>query len=297
MRTLLPLLLVAAGCHSMYPPCPPDCCEVRKAPECCPPECAQAPPPRAQLSMNPCPTPPPEAPTQVQVRQPPVVHVKVPPQKVVVQAPAQPSPVAPVAPTAAAPQMAAPYQSPYQSLGAIAQSVPVGRARPGITLDFIRIPIPILRLIAVPTTPEITVPWAAAQAIPVAPVPQALPVAAPVAPTYVQALPQPVVPVQPQVVAPAQPQAQAVVPVQGHAVVPVQGQAIVPVQGQAVVPVQGQPVAAPVVAQPVAPQAFPVAPQAARPLSLEEVEEFCRRVQALKAALEARSGAAPTAEK
>jgi hypothetical protein len=104
-------------------------------------------------------------------------------------------------------------------------------------------------------------------------------------------------PVQGQVV---QVQGQAVVPVQGHAVVPVQGQAVLPVQGQGVVPLQGQPVVtlqaqapvAPAAACPAgtAPLALPLSEEALKNLDPREVEEFCRRVEALKAALEARRG-------
>jgi hypothetical protein len=65
--------------------------------------------------------------------------------------------------------------------------------------------------------------------------------------------------------------------------VPVQGHAVVPVQGQAVAPV-----APPAAVVPVAPAA-PAAPQ---PLNPQDVEAFCRQVEALKAALEAQQRAA-----
>jgi hypothetical protein len=251
----------------------------------------------------------------------------------------------------AAPQyvMANPYQAPAQMAVVSGQSVPAGRARPGLTIDFFRLPIPYPRLVAIPTAPEMAmVPMAAPQVFavqpqavtPVAPMmqqalaaqpqelvaapPQAAPqlyavqpqAVTPVAPMMQQAFvaqpqalvaapPQPTV-YQPQAVV-AAPQAaapvptQAVVPVQGHAVIPVQGQAVVPVQGQAVVPVQGQslsPIQAPAYAAPqvtaqlltppppVPQAAFSLSPQALKTLSPEEVEKFCRQVQALQKAME-----------
>ena len=84
-------------------------------------------------------------------------------------------------------------------------------------------------------------------------------------------------------------QGQAVVPVQGQAVVPVQGQAVVPVQGQAVVPVTGQAAAAQGVAG--AQVLMPATAQGVQCLNPQDVEEFCRRVQALKAAMQAHSSA------
>jgi hypothetical protein len=171
-------------------------------------------------------------------------------------------PVAPAMPQLmTAPQAYAPLAAP----AGLVQAVPVGRARPGITLDFIRIPIPILRLIAVPTTPEITVPLAAPQLVAYQPQAVMPPVAAP------------------QVVAPAavvpQAPAPAVVPFQG-AVVPVQGQALLPIQGQAAVPMVAQPV-----------MSAPVAPQPTQPLSPQDVAEYCRQIDALKAALDASKAA------
>src|SRR5205085_1443546 len=94
----------------------------------------------------------------------------------------------------------------------------------------------------------------------------------------------------------APPPSQMTVPVQGQVTVPVQGQVTVPVQGQATVPVQGQLaapvqapqfVAPPITLQPTAPAA-PVAPQALNP---QDVDAFCRQVDALKAALEQQKAA------
>jgi hypothetical protein len=288
------------GCPCPGPnPAPTSCPREESCPAPCPPQQVTAPPPH------------------VEIHQAPTVHVKAPaPQVVVETAP-------PVQPQAFQPQQA--FMSPQYAaapqpqgmmalapMGGAFQSAPVGRARPGLTLDFIRVPIPILRLVAIPTTPEYAaVPIAAAPYFPAAPVaPQPYPVAAapqpmipqpvlpappmmaapaPVAPVPV-AVPQPVVQPAPVAVAPP-PQAptHTIVGIQGQAIVPVQGQAVVPVQGQAIVPLQGQtglPLApAPAPCEPVfTPQVATPAPQ---PLNPATVDAFCRQVDALKAALQA----------
>ncbi|HKI36850.1 MAG TPA: hypothetical protein VKA46_33670 [Gemmataceae bacterium] len=193
----------------------------------------------------------------------------------------------------------------FATSASAAQSVPVGRARPGITFDFFRLPIPYPRLIAVPTTPEVTtIPMA--QSV-VALQPQATAFALPMqAQAMVPVQAQAVMPVQAQAVMPVQ--AQAVMPVQAQAVMPVQAQAFMPVQAQAMAPVQAQAVM-PVQAQAVAPaqtvmvqQAMPaqalipqqMAPAQAvtsmcppcplRTLTLQEAEEICRQLQQYKAA-------------
>jgi hypothetical protein len=191
--------------------------------------------------------------------------------------------------------------------GGTIQNVPVGLARPGLTFDFVRIPIPFPRLIAIPTTPQITIPFAAPQAVAFAPQ-AAAPVMqqfapAPVAPVVQQVAAAPVAPFVQQVAAP-----QAMMPVSGQVTVPVQGQVTVPVNGQVTVPVQGQvpvpagavftqpaPIAAApqvvtVQAAPAAPIA-PTAPAAPQSLNPQDVDAFCRQVDALKAALEAQKAA------
>jgi hypothetical protein len=250
---LLGLVLASCvGCRQMKP-CTQEG-EVRTAGTC--PE--QLPYPQ---SSRPCapPAPPQCQPPQVDVRAAPPVHVKLPQQQIVLeQAPAAP-PAAPpmmaqpVAP--AAPQMVAMPQSyaPMSAPGVIVPAAPVGRARPGIALDFIRIPIPFPRLIAVPTTPEVTIPIAYQPQVPAAPVYAAAPV-------------YPAAPVAPPVQAPVY-QVQA-----------------------PVAPVMAQPVMAqPVVAQPVAVQ--PVAPQQPQAISPQTLADYCRQIDALKAALDASKAA------
>ncbi len=257
--------------------CPPEACPAA-CPTPCPPEAAPCP-------AAPCPpAAPPAAPPKVEVREQPPVHIKLPQQQVIVEAaPQAAQPVAPMAPQVYAAPQAIPPQAftPLSAPTGYVQSVPLGRARPGLTIDFVRIPIPILRLIAVPTTPEVTIPVAAPQMV--AFQPQAAPVAYAAPPVAA-----------PPVAAPVAPQ-QAIVPVQGQAIVPVQGQAIVPVQGQAVVPIQAPaavPMAAqPMVAQPMVAQPLVAAPQAAQPLSPQDVEAYCRQIEALKAALDASKAA------
>jgi hypothetical protein len=188
----------------------------------------------------PCPTP------KVEVCKPRPVHVKAPRSKVILRSP-PPTVVTPPARAAvAAPQMVAPSQAMVASPQALTSPAAgvnytvAGRARPGLTIDFIRIPIPFPRLVAIPTTPEITVPVAqpqltVAQPQAVVAAPQqyvAQPQAVVAAPQYV-ARPQAVAVPPP---APPQPQARATVPVKGKAVVPVE----VPVRGKAVVPVRGR---------------------------------------------------------
>jgi putative membrane protein len=80
---------------------------------------------------------------------------------------------------------------------------PTSRALPALGIDFVRIKIPIIRLFAVPTTPEVTV------SMPAAPV-YAPPVVA--QPVYAQPVAQPVVPVAPPVAQPVVPVAPPAVP-------------------------------------------------------------------------------------
>lgn len=325
------VVLFAVGCQGIRGahclPCPKDC--EADCPQTCQEDCPASCPSegsRATELPAPCHTDQPPAvtscPQPSMVRKeapaPQKIQVKVPPPNVFVNAQVAPQPASPQA--YAAPQMMASPQvapsSPYQvaplTAMSYAHSVPVGRARPGITLDFIRIPIPFPRLIAVPTVPEVTVPVSAPQMV--AMQSQAF-ATAPVMPQAVAVQPQAVVTTMPQAavaqpLVPAAPQAmpvasQATVPVQAQAVVPVQGQAVVPVQGQVIVPVQGQAMIsapgqalAPAPAQAIAvqatlpqtaavPQTVVLSPQAQKTLSPAEVEAFCRQVEAYKKAMEA----------
>src|SRR5436309_2987142 len=127
----------------------------------------------------------------VEVRESPPVHVKIPQQTVVVESPPAP-PQAPVAPQAPMmPQMPMAPTAPATSVSV--NHVPAFRSRMGFTFDTIRVPLPIIRPIAIPTVPEYT------YTVP----------AQPVVPAY---YPQPVAPVAPVAVAPVQP-VQPVAPV------------------------------------------------------------------------------------
>lgn len=188
---------------------------------------------------------------EVEVRAAAPVHVKLPPQKIVVEnAPqAQVQQVQPQLAYAQTAMMAPQAQVQSVPVMAMAESgsdfehTLASSARPGLTFDFIRLPIPIPKLVAVPTAPRMRAfSMSMPQAVPVQSVPmQSVPM---------QSVPVQTMPVQSmaatQMVQPVQAmqmpvaQAQTMVPIQGQAVVPVQGQAIVPVQGQALVPVQSQ---------------------------------------------------------
>lgn len=314
MRKLTPLLLlIAVGCHA----CPRffDCtgsCVGKETIVECPKEKADCPPPRAVKEIA-QPEPVCAKPPVVETKQPEPIRIKIPPQKIILQNEAAPHAMMQSQPMMQPQGMVQP-QSMVQPQAAMVQpqmmmvptsamtSSPVGAARPGLTFDFIRIPIPFPRLIAVPTQPQM-------QAVAVAPqamvMPQAMvaPQAAMVMPQAAMVQPQAMIPVQPQA-AMVQPQAMvmpqaAMVPVQPQAAM-VQPQAMIPVQPQAaMVPVQPQaamvhvqPQAAVVQPQamvPVQPQAAVVQPQAMIPvqpqaqgISLREAEEFCRMVQEMK---------------
>ena len=72
------------------------------------------------------------------------IRIDVPPQKITIQH--QPQPVPQVA-QAAAVQSQPMVMMPMAAAG---MAAPAGRARPGLTIDFFRMPIPFIRLIAVP---------------------------------------------------------------------------------------------------------------------------------------------------
>ncbi len=233
---------------------------------------AQSLPPSSHA--KPCPPPKPE----VKFRQPKTIHVKLPPQKIVVESQQQCPPAPPHAmpqQMMMAPTQAAPMYQPQAAPGFF-QNVTQG-ARLGLTFDFLRIPIPIPKLIAVPTAPAVPMMMAAQQPVIAAQQP-------------VMAAPQPAMAAPQMARVPVQ--GQAVVPVQGQALVPVQGQAMVPVQGQAMVPAQSpQQVMVPVQRPMAVPQAQhryaivpqPQAPaQAPRQPTLEELEEFCRQVAEMR---------------
>jgi hypothetical protein len=257
-------LWLAQGCVALKHDPPAGKCDPPFLPDCPPPPCAEP----AKI----CPPPPP--------------HVEV--QQAVMQPMALPQPT-----MAAQPQGLTSEANVHYSLA--------GRARPALAFDFVRIPFPILRLVAVPTTPEVTVPMAA-QALTVAP--QAL--VQPQAFVQPQALVQPQAVVQaPPVVQPqaiVQPQAQAV-PVQGTVDVPVQGSVKVPVEGHAIVQGQGvspqglivspQSITVTPQAAPATPDAITLgllSPQALQSADPQVVAQFYQRVDALKAACDRQRG-------
>ena len=229
---LVPVLTLSLGCNQCFKL--PQCCQE----ECCQPCCegrpcpcetsqhklAQAPAPAScpQPQQPPYSPPPVQAscpPPRVEFRAPQEVHVKAPAAKVVVNAPAQnayasqmppahmmttcamPAQYAPAMVHAAAPQMAV-FTGGYQP-------APGTRARAAIGLDFIRIPFPILRLFAVPTTPEVAMVTPAPTQIMVAPQPAALASVAPQpsfvvpATTMTPAMAQPAAVAQPVAYVPA----------------------------------------------------------------------------------------------
>jgi len=314
MRCLIPVVLIwITGCvshcphrlHKSLAHCQPECatahataCEQPQAnPRPCAPTlggpeaapvCAPAPvaaPPSIRVEHSK---------PEVEVRQAPV-HIKLPPQKIVV--PREANDYFQSAQGMAAAQAASPFaaqatpQATVMTPVAVSQSLfgdtVAGRARPGLTFDFIRIPIPFPRFIAVPTQPEFRM-TAVQQSVPA----QAV--------MMQQAAFSQAAPMMASAAYPAQ--NHAVVPVTGQAVVPVQGQAIVPVQGQAVVPVQAaaqmqampfQPsvgMSANIAAQPSAaaqcimiPQQGAAAVQAqANQINPEQMDELCRRWQQYK---------------
>jgi hypothetical protein len=228
-------------------------------------------------------------PSVVEVRESPPVHIQVPQQTVVVDMPPAAQPTAPqfaMAPQAPqfamapqAPQFAMAPQAPQFGTSTSVQNVPVGRSRIGFVLDTIRIPLPFFRPIAVPTQQEVT-----------------YTVHQPIAPQFVQQSVATQV-VQPMAVQPVYQQPMAVQPVYQQ---PVAAQPVYQ-QPMAVQPVYQQPVAAQPVYQQqpqyvqVTPQA-PVSPQAMQPVTPQTKDEYCRQLDAMKAAIDAARAAAGCAK-
>jgi hypothetical protein len=136
---------------------------------------------------------------------------------------------------------------------AVVESAPIGRARPALGLDFVRIPIPVLRLFAVPVREEVTVR-----------VPQAQYVSAPM---MMQAAPMMAVQqVQPQ-----------------YTQVPVQAAQIQFAQPVAQVPVQMAPQTVPMAVCPPCP---PCPTNQAASQQAQEIQSLSQQVQALEALLD-----------
>jgi hypothetical protein len=285
MRNLLPLLFfVAVGCNH----CPRlfDCNSCARDGEC--KETADCGPkqrgPEVPCPKQPCEEARPpqkcEQAPEIEIRAPKPIHIKVPQQKIIVPEEVQPQAIQQPAmqpqsftPQSFAPQSMAPQQ---MMMVPMAQSAgPAGRARPGLTLDFFRLPIPFPRLIAVPEA---------------APVMQAVAVMAPQSFAPQSFVPQSFAP---------QPAPQAFVPqaapVQQHVMVPVPGTVDVPVQTTMKVPYQAH-VPVPVPPQSFVPQSAPVQltpqattvqPQSSAPPSVicipaQQAEEFYRLLEQLK---------------
>ncbi|QDU24313.1 hypothetical protein [Urbifossiella limnaea] len=270
---------------------PPPAVVTKTAPDLCPAPC----PPKAACTDAGC------APSVVEVRDTPPVHIKVPRQDVVVELPPRHAPP---------PAMTAPPAAPAAMTGgmvpATVNHVPANRARLGFAFDTIRIPFPILRPIAVPTQPEVTMAMAPAQFVQAAPPqfvqpppPQFVQPAAPPAqlvqppPQLVQPPPQLVQP-PPQLVQPppqlVQPPPQLVQPPPQLVQPPPQLVQQAPTQ---YVQPPTQYVQPPTQYVQQAPTQFvQQAPNAAMAPSQQSVDEYCRQVDALMRALEASKRAA-----
>jgi len=288
---IVPTLLLAVGCNRACrlpccPPCPTECCkEVACPPQPCPEEkvaprpAPQRQPARPAEDAVPClegaalrPSRP--CPPEINVDCPKEVHVNVPRQKVVVEVPHQAPQAAPqqmpmqmpvMAPQQAyapgvpqyMPAMAAPQAPAYATS---VQTVSAPRDRVALGLDWVRIPLPLPKLFAVPGRQEVVTTTQFAPP----PTPVAYPVAMPQAPVYA---PMPV----------AAPPMQMIVPQAPVQAAPVQMQMVVPQAPVQAMPVQAMPV-----------QAAP--PQQAPVDCWRELEDCYRRVQELEATMHRQKG-------
>ncbi len=237
----IPIVLMGLGCQS----CPRlPLCDADPASSCCESPC---PTPRCE-PPKPCPPVVQAPPPRVEVKPPEEIRVKAPPQRVVVNTPA-PAPAAVPAVPQAAPMMMQPAAAQVSLVSATIQSAPSARAIPAIGIDWIRIPFPVLRLFAVPTVQEVSVPITQTQLVPV----QSFAGQA----AFPAAVPQ--------------------IPVPAPAVVPQAAMAVpVAVPGAAV----AQPVASPVVAVPAAAPTRECPPQTQA--SKENLHELMKQVQTLE---------------
>jgi hypothetical protein len=313
MRTLLPLLLfVVIGCNHCARFM--DCSSCSKEARECVNEVSDQKPKRVSKNdcvvEQPCPKPAPqrcEQAPEIEIKAPKPIHIKMPPQQYIIengmqqqamaygqqQAMMQPQSFAPqsFAPQSFAPQAAAPQQVMMMPVMQPQSAGPAGRARPGLTLDFFRLPIPFPRLIAVPeAAPQMQ---AVAMVMPQSFAPQSF---APQSFAPQSFAPQSFAPQSfaPQSFAPqAAPQQHVMVPVPGTVDVPVQTMMKVPYQAHVPVPVQPQSFVPQSMA--VQPQAMIGVPQATagfRPqsavqpqmqgITLQQAEEFCRMVEQMK---------------
>lgn len=316
MRTILPtLLLFALGCQhcprvfdcsnscvTEEVECPKEACRtpkrVSRPVEDCPPERVEKKP--AEVCEKP----------QVEKKTPQTIHIKMPQERIIVHVDQHGNPISPqqlammqqqqaqsFTPQSFAPQPGVQPQSMVMMPVVQPQSAPSGRARPGLTIDFFRLPIPFPRLIAVPDAPQ-QVQMAMFQPQSFVPVPQQQtfqPQSFVPQPQQQAFVPQSFSP-QPQIFQP-----QSMMPVQGSVNIPVQGTVNVPVQGHVPVPVQPQsfvPQSAavqpqslmvpqqqrviPVVPQSFTPQSAVVAQPQMQGISLEQAREFCRLVKELE---------------
>ena len=136
------------------------------------------------------------------------IVVKAPPQKVIVEQPVAPpaAPVAPPAAPAAAPAMM-PMAYPQAPVAMPAASAVRERTGIGFTFDTFNIPIPCIRLIAVPKPTEVTYQIPPQPVAPVAYAPPVMPMAMPVAQPMYAAPPVMYQPVAPPPAAPVPPPA------------------------------------------------------------------------------------------
>jgi hypothetical protein len=296
MRTLLPLLLfLLVGCNHCSRLIGGDSCAA-EVEDCKPPRGTR----HLPVAEAPCPTPAPKDCLQtpeIEVQASKPIHVKLQPQKIILQNEAQPQQmmqpqsVAPqqmMQPQSFAPQSGAPQQVMMMPVMQPQSAAPAGGARPGLTIDFFRLPIPFPKLIAVPdAAPQMQ---AVAMVAPQSYAPQAY---APQSYAPQAFAPQSFVPQ-------AAPQQHVMVPVPGTVDVPVQTMMKVPYQAHVPVPVQPQSFAPHSVA--VQPQSVAVQPQGMIPIvphgavcppqagaapqmqgiTLQQAEEFCRLVEQMK---------------
>jgi hypothetical protein len=289
MRKLLPsLLFFVVGCYHCprffdCDSCTKDAADCKETADCGPKQRnAEAPCPKQACDVK-CPPQKCEQAPEIQINAPKPIYVKLPQQKIVVQNEMQPQAMAmaqqqpTMQPQSFTPQSFAPQSAPQQMMMVpIAQpqsAGPAGRARPGLTFDFFRLPIPFPRLIAVP------------EAVP--PV-QAVAMMAPQSFAPQSFAPQSFAP---QSFAPQSAPAQqhVMVPVPGTVDVPVQTMMKVPYQAHVPVPVQSQafvPQSAAVRPQLMSPQATTAQPQStAQPvvcIPAQQAEEFYRLLEQMK---------------
>jgi hypothetical protein len=282
------LLLAITGCRSPEKFCLPGCgdsvpcCEVASGSPMCDPAC----PPAAEPAC-PAPVAAKPAPPRVEFKTPPPVRVKMPSPEVTTTQPCAPPAMAPPMHVSAPPPG---YPPPQAAPGPLApagmvnvitsteQTVSAPRARLALSIGYFRMPIPYPRLISLPGEQEV-VTRQTQQVVPAGPPLQAVPAPA-LPPLAVPVVPAPVPAYAPPAYAPPM-SAQA-----PAAPVPI-GVAVVTTAQQPVPPQQ---------APPPCPAPSPAAPAACPPVSLQEVEQLKRDLEAITQKLQQRAGTPAAAQ-